>query len=97
MFLVDTAVSSATGGDTYMPGRLAGNAYLFDVQTGRIVCAAPVVAQNSAEIKVEYQYDPNSPIDQTIREGQAARTELARDLGERNLRARIQGGMHAVP
>jgi hypothetical protein len=96
IFVVDAKDAPQSGGDVYMPGGVAGRAYLFSNPGGKIACAADVTATSSAEIKIEYEYDPNNPIDETVQKGMAARQELERDL-DRNLRGRIDLQLRAVP
>ena len=96
VLVVDTAVHSQTAGSAYVPGGIAGTAYLIDLDGERVACAAPVVAQNSAEVRIEYEYDPNRAADQLVKRDEAAEAALATDL-DGNLLQRIRRELRAVP
>jgi hypothetical protein len=94
--LAETIKEPIVVGSAYEPGGVAGQAYLFDAETSRIACAAPVVAQSSTEIEYEYSYNPNMPLDDDMKAHAAARGKLEEDL-RHNLEQIVSRELRAVP
>jgi hypothetical protein len=79
--------------DSYEPGTISGNAYIYSYSQRRIVCFAEVSVRNSAEIKFEYSAQLGA--DENRQRDETARYVLERDL-EVQLRRQLATRMRAT-
>lgn len=78
--------------DTFQPGTLYGDAYLFSYEKNRIICAAKLDVKNSAELAVEYTHNKDNMGEKMYK---AEHGGLVRDL-EVNIAKAVSANLHAT-
>jgi hypothetical protein len=81
--------------DSYLPGTVTGNAYLYSFRDRRIVCATALEVRSSVGIEVRYQYMQDNVADEMTKKDRAGQATLDRDL-EVQLRYAIAAHIRAV-
>jgi hypothetical protein len=90
---VPAFVSVGPGAVSYTPGRVHGQALVYDHRAGRIVCAGPIDVENGPSIDISYSYMKDNFLDQDRKAHEAATAILAKDL---ELRVRREVAMKVV-
>jgi hypothetical protein len=82
-------------GETFIPGHVAGRAYLYSDGERRFLCAGDVAAANSPDVKINYTYMQGNFLDQEMKSRMAANGALERDL-QVQLRKAVADGLQVV-
>lgn len=90
-------VMGGVGGVTsFVPGELAGTAYVFAYDPPRIACAGPIAARNGESFEFAFSYMEGNVLDEQMKADASARATLQRDL-EIQVRRALATSLRAVP
>jgi hypothetical protein len=95
LFVVGEQTEPMIVSDSYMPGELAGFAYLYSWSAAHVVCFTALAAQNREQIEIEYSHMEGNYADADMKKKEAARGVLQRDL-QVQIRTAIAARLHAT-
>jgi hypothetical protein len=95
LLVVGKSEKAVVMADSYLPGHISGNAYVYSYRARRIVCAAEIDVQNKEAVDIQYTYMEGNILDEDEKKRESGVSELERDLQEQ-LRAQIAARLRAT-
>jgi hypothetical protein len=93
--LVDKESKPLKTGDTFIPGRISGRAFVYSDELRRFVCGGPVDAMSSPNVNIRYTYMKDNFLDQESKSASAGQAALGRDL-EVQVRRALGEQLHSI-
>jgi hypothetical protein len=82
-------------GNSFIPGRISGRAFVYSDELRRFVCGGPVEAMSSPNVNIRYSYMKDNFMDQEYKSASAGQAALGRDL-EVQVRRAVSEQLHSI-